>query len=221
MKKKKWAVLATVAAVLMLAACANTINASSSSSELVVPETSSKELLASSLEYLLQEGSGQEEIKLEEMPVGESGKEEMSGESRTEEEQTEDTQQAQVAVYYGNSSSLKLKCEDVEMEQLTPENLIDSLAKHNIVSLDTKVNFFEEEENVSGKVLNLDLSGSFREYLKTMSENGEKVILASVANTFLEAYEAELIQITVEGDTLETSHGSYEEPMRYIHSEEE
>lgn len=195
MKKKKWAVLAVsaVSAVLMLAACANTTNTSSSLGELVVPETSSKELLADSLEYLLKE----------------------------EYEQTESVQQTQVTVYYGNSSSLELKYEDAAIEKLTPENLIDSLAKHNIVSLDTKVNSFEEEEGVSGKVLKLDLSGSFREYLKTMSENGEKVILASVTNTFLKAYGAERIQITVDGDPLETSHGSYEEPMGYIQSEKE
>lgn len=223
MKKKKWAVLAAsaVAAVLMLAACANTTNTPSPSSELVVPETSSKELLASSLEYLLKEGSEQGEAKSEEMPAEESGKEEVPGETRTDAEQTEAVQQTQVTVYYGNSGSLELKYEDAAMEQLTPENLIDSLAKHNIVSLDTKVNSFEEEEDVSGKVLKLDLSGTFREYLKTMSENGEKVILASVTNTFLEAYEAELIQITVEGDPLETSHGSYEEPIGYIQSEKE
>lgn len=195
MEKKKRVVLAVsaVAVVLMLAACANTTNTPSPSSELVVPETLSKEFLASSLEYLLKEES----------------------------EQAEDVQQTQVTVYYGNSGSLELKYEDAAIEQLTPENLIDSLAKHNIVSLDTKVNSFEEEENDGGKVLKLDLSGSFREYLKTMSENGEKVILASVTNTFLEAYEAESIQITVEGGPLETSHGSYEEPMGYIQSEKE
>lgn len=133
----------------------------------------------------------------------------------------EGIQQTQVTVYYGNSGSLELKYEDAAIEQLTPETLIGSLAKHNIVSLDTKVNSFEEEEDADGKVLKLDLSGSFREYLKNMSENGEKVILASVTNTFLEAYEAELIQITVDGDPLETSYGSYGEPMRYMQSKEE
>lgn len=221
MKKKKWAVLAAVAAMLMFTACANTSNIPLSSGELAVPETSSKELLASSLEYLLKEEFEQEETKPEEMPAEESGKEEVSGETRTKPEQTEALQQTQVTVYYGNSGSMELKYEDAAIEQLTPENLIDSLAKHNIVSLDTKVNSFEEEEDADGKVLKLDLSRSFKEYLKTMSENGEKVILASVTNTFLEAYEAKLIQITVEGDSLETSHGSYEEPMGYIQSEEE
>lgn len=223
MKKKKWAVLtaSTAAVVFTLAACANTTNIPSSSSELVVPETSSKELLASSLEYLLKEKSEQEETKSEEMSIEELRKEEVSGEIQTEAEQAEDIQQAQVTVYYGNSGSLELKCEDAVIEQLTPENLIDFLAKHNIVSLDTKVNSFEAEEDAGGKILKLDLSGSFKEYLKTMSENGEKVILASVTNTFLETYGAERIQITVEGDPLETSHGSYEEPMGYIRLEEE
>lgn len=194
MKKKKWTVLAAVAAIamLLLTACTNTTNDLAFSGELPVPEIPSKELLAGSMEYLLKEGA-----------------------------EPEDIQETQVTVYYGNSSTLELKHEDAAIEQLTPEQLIDSLAKHNIVSLDTKVNSFEEEEDAGGKVLMLDLSGAFREYLKTMSENGEKVILASVTNTFLEAYEAEYIRITVEGDPLETSHGNYEEPMGYMRSEEE
>ncbi len=64
------------------------------------------------------------------------------------------------------------------------------------------------------KKLHLDLSKTFREYLKTMSQEGEKVIMSSVAATFLEAYGAEEIVITVEGKVLETEHMSYEEPIR-------
>ena len=47
-----------------------------------------------------------------------------------------------------------------------------------------------------------------------MTQEGEKIILSSVAATFLEAYDAEEIIITVDGKALETEHASYEEPIR-------
>ena len=239
MKKGKRAVLVlAMLSAFMLTACANASIASASASELVAPETSSEELLVSSLEYLLQE-SGDEQQRGEEalaeteeagLTLQVENKPEMPGsdievsdaaEPEVVSGEAEETEGTQVTVYYGNSGSLDLKQEVTVIEELTPENLIDSLAKHNIVSLDTKVNSFEEEENTEGKVLKLDLSRGFREYLKTMTETAEKVILASVADTFLEAYEAEFIQITVEGSPLETVDKSYEDPMEFMLPKEE
>lgn len=242
MEKSRNAALAlTVISALMLTACAKDSIASASASELVAPETSSEELLASSLEYLLQEGGeklkqrGEEALAETEetnLALQAENKLEMPGsdkenpgaaepEAVPKETEPEEIQGIQVTVYYGNSGSLDLKQEVMALDELTPDNLIDSLAKHNIVSLDTKVNSFEEEASDEGKILKLDLSGGFREYLKTMTENAEKVILASVADTFLEAYGAELIQITIEGSPLETVHESYEEPMEFMLPEEE
>lgn len=120
----------------------------------------------------------------------------------------------EVAIFYGNSASDWLNSETALLEQLTAENLIDELFGHNIVSLDTKVNTFEERETDEGRVLHLDLSHGFREYLKTMTKEGENVIMASVAATFLEAYKADGIVITVDGNVLETRHALYEEPFR-------
>ena len=217
MKRKVLLAAAATAVVFTLAACANTAN-TSAAGEMVVPETSSQELLVGSLEYLLQERGEnirQSEVEVLKMFETDASVEEMQS------KETEEVRKVQATIYYGNSGSLDLKQEVTGIEQLTPENLIDSLAKHNIVSLDTKVNSFEEEDCEEGKVLKLDLSKAFREYLRTMSKNSEKVILASVVDTFLDAYEAQAIQITVEGDLLETSHGSYHEPIEFTLPEAE
>ena len=85
----------------------------------------------------------------------------------------------EVTIYYGNGASSELNTEVTEIEQLTAENLIAVLAKHNIVSLDTKVNAFEEQETDGEKMIYLDLSKAFREYLKTMTQEGESIIIAS------------------------------------------
>ena len=62
-------------------------------------------------------------------------------------EETEEAVKTDVMIYYGNGASDNLDMEMVAVEQVTADNLIDALAKHNIVSIGTKVNSFDEEEN--------------------------------------------------------------------------
>lgn len=204
MKIRKLMAVISVMIVMTLAACGNAVEDATAMDENAGSETSANDLLVNSLEYLLNEDgvTSDEDGQVSEKEDGQAEKEEM-------------TEQTEVTIYYGNGASNMLSSEPTVMEQVTAENLIDALLKHNIVSLGTKVNSFEEEEVDGVKKLRLDLSKTFREYLKTMSQEGEKVIMSSVAATFLEAYEAEEIVITVEGKVLETEHTSYEEPIRF------
>lgn len=127
----------------------------------------------------------------------------------------EDTEKIEVTIYYGNGASQELNTEIVSLDELSAENLIDALGRHNIVSLGTKVNSFEEQGIDDTKALSLDMSKTFREYLRTMAKEGENVILSSVAATFLEAYGADSIMITVDGEVIETEHAVYEEPFHF------
>lgn len=189
MRKKRFIAIFALLIILMLAACSNTTqNVTDAEDE----ELSSGEILANSLDYLL---SGEDNDNV------------------TDEE--EDTEKIEVTVYYGNGASQELNNEITKMDELSAENLIDALGRHNIVSLGTKVNSFEAQDIDGVITLSLDLSKTFREYLKTMTKEGENVIISSVAATFLEAYGAEGIVITIDGDTLETGHAVYEEPIRY------
>ena len=203
MKKRKLMAVISVIIVLTLAACGNTAEDAAVKEENAGSETSANDLLVSSLEYLLNE-DGLTSVGESQTPEGEN--------EQSEKEET--AAKMEVTIYYGNGASNMLSSELTAMDEVTAENLIDALLKHNIVSLGTKVNSFEEEEADGIKKLRLDLSKTFREYLKTMTREGEKVIMSSVAATFLEAYEAEEIVITVEGKVLETEHASYEEPIR-------
>lgn len=201
MKNRKLMAVVSILIVLALAACGNAAEEVTAMENDSVPETSKNDLLVDSLEFLLKEDR--------KVPDDEGQASEAEGE-RSE----ETAEQKEVTIYYGNGASNMLSSETAAMEQVTAEKLIEALLKHNIVSLGTKVNSFEEEENDGIKKLKLDLSKTFREYLKTMTQEGEKVIISSVAATFLEAYGADEIVITVEGKALETEHASYEEPIR-------
>ncbi|MCM1385693.1 MAG: GerMN domain-containing protein [Bacillus sp. (in: Bacteria)] len=202
-KNKKPAAFLLLLALCVLAACGNmSQEVSAVEDELLADAPTNEEILIDSLEYLLQEDAEPLHEKL------------LETETATETENEETLLQTDVMIYYGNSASDALDTEVSKMEQVTAENLIEALLRHNIVSLGTKVNSFEEEENDGVKTLHLDLSKTFHEYLKTMTKEGENIIMCSVAATFLEAYDADEIAITVEGKVLETEHATYEEPLR-------
>lgn len=191
MKKKKLIAMFALLIILMLAACSNTTQKITVGEEV---EMSSGEILASSLDYLLSNG-------------------EEDTDNVTDEE--EYPEKIEVTIYYGNGVSQELNTQITKMDELSAENLIDALGRHNIVSLGTKVNSFEEQDIDGVKTLSLDLSKTFREYLRTMTQEGENVIISSVAATFLEAYDADGILVTIDGEVLKTDHAVYEEPIRY------
>lgn len=212
MKKRSIAVLAAVALVGALAACGGRTGQETVQEEMVAPEVSSEDLLVSSLEYLLEDDG------TETQEAGEAeAQDEPAGEQQTAPEEnnagTEADSAEKIAVYYGSGGSDELKRETVETAEVTPEELVDALARHNILSLDTKVLSFEQKEENGGSVLYLDLSKAADEYLRTMSEEAESVIIASVVNTFLENYDADAICLTVEGEPVEAAGGEHGEAL--------
>ncbi|MBD5504542.1 MAG: GerMN domain-containing protein [Lachnospiraceae bacterium] len=227
MKNRNKAVLAIVAVTALLAACGSRVSETVASGEMVVPEMSSEDLLVTSLEYLLldeeEETQEPQELTAEETPdtqeseqepeVPEADNSESTPVTEEQESEPEEVLTEKAVVYYGNGASHELNQETVELEEMTPEALTDALAKHNIVSLDTKVLSFKEELQDEQKVLHLDLSKAAGEYLRTMSKEAECIIVASIVNTFLENYEADTIYLKVEGEALVTSHTEYTEAV--------
>lgn len=207
MNKKKLAALISVLVVTTLASCGMNQGVTNADESEGYSE-SSAELLVGTLEYLLNEDKTNKDTDADDTGIFQ-----IKDDETKQSEQEEDNNKIDVVIYYGNGASDKLNTEVSAMEQLTAENIISALAGHNIVPIGTKVNAFEEEEKDKGKALQLDLDKAFREYLKTMNNESEKIILASITATFLEAYDAESIMITVDGKVLETNHAVYEKPF--------
>lgn len=207
MKKRNMAALALLA-VMLLTACGKAADTAVTREEIVVPEMSSKEILVNSLEYLLEE---EPEEKSGEKQEGKEEEAETGADNETADE--EDAQETAV-ICYGKDMDSDLVQEEITAEEITPDVLLNALARHNIVPLlDTKVLSMEERNEDGQKILYLDLSGSFREYLMTMSIEAECIIISSIANTFVTNYDANAVYITVEGETLATSHAEYTEAL--------
>ena len=126
-----------------------------------------------------------------------------------QEEASKDAQKVSVCIYYSNADASGFEAKEIEMDSLSPDNLIGELALVNVVSYDTEVLDFSK----SGKSLTLDLSNDFSNYINMMGTAGEYIVIGSLVNTFLDAYSADDILITSNGKTLETSHAIYDKPL--------
>ncbi len=191
MKRGKIAAVVFVTAIL-LTACSRESDGTVTTGEIVVPEMSSGDLLVNSLEYLLQDEE-QEDIQ----------EQEVSADTKDSQEKLPGA--VAFTVYYSNGTCDGLNSRTEEAEELTAEVLIAALARHNIVSLDTKVLSFHEEEKEGEKVLYLDLSTEMDNYLDTMTKEAKDIIIDSIASTFLENYDADMIQIQIAGKPLHQS----------------
>ena len=63
--------------------------------------------------------------------------------------------------------------------------------------------------------LEADFNDALRQSLLPMGTAGEYVLMGCVVNTFLTAYQADAITITVEGEVLETGHSVYDQPLTF------
>lgn len=239
MKNRKIVILASLALVMFLAACGVGSDQSMASGEMVAPEVSSQDLLVSSLEYLLLNDAKDDAGDREQQDIqGQDAEEQNSPDATDDSENTldeqtpqdenavseddaeDDTEDEEVVIFYGNGGSVSLNQETVKVEAVTPDELINALARHNIVSLDTKVLTFEKREQDDVSILYLDLSKAAGEYLKTMSMEAESIIVASIINTFLENYDADTVFLTVEGKSLVTSNADYSRQLEKCTPEE-
>ena len=71
-------------------------------------------------------------------------------------------------------------------------------------------------ESLSGGVLTLDMNRAFGDYLRSMGTSGELLTVSAVVNTALSLIDgAESVLLTVEGQTLETGHEIYTDPISF------
>ena len=94
-------------------------------------------------------------------------------------------------------------------EEITPEILIMNLVSYQVLPDTVTVESFSEETGTDKRLL-LDLSSDFGSWLSSMGTSGEMIVMGSLVNTFLHAYDASAMKVTVEGQVLETGHQIYD-----------
>ena len=121
----------------------------------------------------------------------------------------EESKPINILIYYNNDDATAFESEEVQIGSLSPEEVLNALNSKGVISSEVQINYFETTF-VDGKAtILLDLNNAFSFHIASVGSNGEYFIMGSICNTFLDAYDCEQIQITVEGKTLSTGHTEY------------
>lgn len=120
-----------------------------------------------------------------------------------------------ITIYYGDENAEHILSTQIPKQKVTPELLVAELAKRDILTSDVTVKSFKETKKGNVKTLAVDFGEKFREILFSQGSSGEYIMMGSVVDTFLKAYGAESMTITVEGDMLESGHCIYDSEMTF------
>ena len=124
-------------------------------------------------------------------------------------EQPEEVEPVEVTIYCGNDNADALIPNPMLVESITPENLMNELKIYSGIPNEVQIYGFENNDGS----LTLDLSQEFADDVASCGTSGEYIKVGCVVNTFLDAYNASEITITVNGEAWETGHTVYDFPM--------
>lgn len=111
---------------------------------------------------------------------------------------------AKMKIYFADSGSGEIISKEVDVEKVTPELIWENLQNEGVISSECALNqytLYEEE-----KLIDIDVNGTFGNYIRSMGTTGENIVLTSITRSYLENFGYEGIKITVDGQVLETGH---------------
>ena len=116
-----------------------------------------------------------------------------------------------------------------ETVEASPQGIVDALIAHGVLPEGVTVDAFEtmsdgvetqEGDVVSYEVgelsITLDLSEEFLSAVTGTGTAGETMVMGSLVNTMLAAYNAQTLTLTCGGEVVETGHAVYDEPMTFF-----
>jgi len=131
-----------------------------------------------------------------------------TSESGTSEQATSGAEEAQdITLTVPSANATGLSEVRISVPELTGESVWAVLQDQNVIPSDVTMNALNYLTIDGEKALELDVSTSFMDYLQNQGTSGERMVLGSIVNSYLDAFDAKSIQITVNGQTLETPHG--------------
>lgn len=119
---------------------------------------------------------------------------------------------ARFQMYVPNENGDGFKTNTVNMSELHHDGIIVLLQVKGVVNEDVAVNSCKKE----GTQLHLDFNQAFLEQLMTKDANGEKMLIGSIVNTFLSAYQCESVLLTVDGASFTSSTATYNAPISFV-----
>jgi len=120
-----------------------------------------------------------------------------------------------VNIYFGDENAENLLHEAIIINELSPDALLQKLLEKGVFSEEVAAGAFSVDNY---NIIHLDLDESFSRQMNSMGTSGEYIMLGSLANTFIDAFDADGLSLTVDGKTLETGHTIYDFTITFINS---
>lgn len=117
-----------------------------------------------------------------------------------------------VTIYHGNENADGFETTEFEVEEMNMNVLVEKLIEVGVLNEDV----FITSMRIDGENLILNFGPAFADQLNTMGTSGERMMMGSVVNTFLTAFDAGTVSVRVDGQILESGHVVYDEPMGFI-----
>lgn len=130
-------------------------------------------------------------------------------------EETTEQEGEYVKVYYGNDTVDRMLTKEVHLAELTPESLTEALIDAGVLEADVRINALTTTEREGLTYLDADFNQAFLTKLNRMGTSGEYYYMGGVVNTFLHAYDAYRVNITAEGEPLESGHNIYDDYLGF------
>lgn len=133
--------------------------------------------------------------------------------STKETEQTQSVSQLySYTLYIPNGNADGFDTETIFTEAISPEAVLAELIDRQVLPEAVSIHSFHIENGL----ITIDFSQAFADTVCSMGTSGELMIVGSVVNTFLDAFQGETVYFTVEGQILESGHTVYDFAMSFF-----
>lgn len=132
------------------------------------------------------------------------------------EDKTEEDKAYVITIFSPNENVDGLIAEQTEIAELNESLVLDELIQMKVVLEGTRINKFEKREDNDKVCLIVDFNDKLADLLYSCGTSGEYVVMASIVNTYLEAYDAESFEFTINGEVFESGHIIYDEPLAFF-----
>ena len=131
--------------------------------------------------------------------------------------ENEEEAEESIIVYNYDLDNEKLIENRIDGKKETPEQVFESLQNLGVIPKDAKMNSFDITEADGTETGILDVNKAFVN--SNLGSSAESLMLDAVAQTFIENFDIEQLQITVDGGDYESGHivlgkGDYLKPQR-------
>lgn len=135
-----------------------------------------------------------------------------AGQTSTPETISQEVRAASFQLYCGDETGEGFLSRTVRLNEISAASVLASLVAQGVLPEDIVLISLSMEDTV----LMLDFNQAFQDLLCSQGTTGERMLLGSVVNTFLSAYQTESVLITVNGAALESGHMVYDMPISFM-----